>query len=189
MNSWLGAHIFKKLKKIAKNIGVLYRVRYILESVELFTLYCSLILPYLQYCVAIWGCNYENNFKKIITLQKRAIRVVSKKRLREHSGPLFQYYRALCFHDIVKVSIAKIMFKVYINDAPASIQNMFNLVDEIHPYGTRQMGTFYHRYSGTTLKGFSITIKGPLIWDSIDKSIRSCYSLISFSNKCKKRPA
>ena len=38
-------------KKVAKNIVIIKRVSFILDSDSLFTLYCSLILPYFQYCV------------------------------------------------------------------------------------------------------------------------------------------
>ena len=55
--------------KIARNIGILNRNKNILKSNTLYSLYCTLILPYFQYCCTIW----ENNYKcRIEKLQKTA---------------------------------------------------------------------------------------------------------------------
>ena len=63
-------HITEIENKISKNIGVISRARNILHTKELQTLYCSLILPYLNYGVLLWGNNYQSSLNRIIKLKK-----------------------------------------------------------------------------------------------------------------------
>ena len=78
-------HIAEVEKKISKNIGLLYRAKNNFESKELCILYNSLVLPYLQYAVVIWGHTYTSRLTKIIKLQKRAIIIVGKSSYYSHS--------------------------------------------------------------------------------------------------------
>ena len=47
--------------KLSKTVGILYRIRHLLNRSALFILYCSLFLPYLTYCAEIWGNTYKSN--------------------------------------------------------------------------------------------------------------------------------
>lgn len=49
-------------KNLSKNISILYRVKHILTSHSMYTLYCTLILPYLNYACEIWGNTFETRF-------------------------------------------------------------------------------------------------------------------------------
>ena len=54
-------------KKIQKGIGIIRKVKYVLNSSSLLTLYNSLVLSYMMYCCEVWGkavntninCNFE----------------------------------------------------------------------------------------------------------------------------------
>ena len=48
-------------------------------SRELTLLYNTLILPHLNYCAVVWGRNYDSNTKRIMLLQKQAVRIIDKK--------------------------------------------------------------------------------------------------------------
>ena len=43
-------HISLVRSKLSKTVGILYRIRHLLNRSALFILYCSLCLPYLTYC-------------------------------------------------------------------------------------------------------------------------------------------
>ena len=68
----------------SKNMSVLYRVKHILNNDCLKSLYCTMILPYLNYACEIWGNTFETGLKNLVVLQKRAIRLVDKANYREH---------------------------------------------------------------------------------------------------------
>ena len=63
--------------KISKSTGVIYRSSFYLPQKSLLTLYYSLIYPYLIYCNMIWASTYLTNLRRIVTLQKRVIRIIS----------------------------------------------------------------------------------------------------------------
>ena len=50
--SW-NDHIQLLTRKVSRSMGILYRVKNILNQKSLFTLYCSLVLPYLNYACEI----------------------------------------------------------------------------------------------------------------------------------------
>ena len=81
----------------SKGLSILYRVKHILNYNALYTLYNSLILPYYSYACEIWGNNCYSRLKCLILLQKRAIRLVSKAKFRDHTSPLFVKLKLLKF--------------------------------------------------------------------------------------------
>ena len=66
-------HISLVRSKFAKTVGILYRVRHLLNLSALFILYCSLFLPYLTYCAEIWGNTFKSNIQCIFILQKKIV--------------------------------------------------------------------------------------------------------------------
>ena len=49
------------------------RVKHVLSSSALHSLYCTLVMPYLNYCCEVWGNNYKTRIQSLFTLQKRVI--------------------------------------------------------------------------------------------------------------------
>ena len=48
-------HIDAISKTISRNIGVLTKLKHFVPENILYSLYCTLILPYINYGVLIWG--------------------------------------------------------------------------------------------------------------------------------------
>jgi len=65
-------------KNMSKGISVLYKMKPILDSKILYSLYCTLILPYMNYACEIWGNTHQTKLKKI--------------GYRDHTDPLFVKY-------------------------------------------------------------------------------------------------
>ena len=65
--------------KVAKSIGLLYKLNRFLPETILKMLYTLLIHPYLSYGIYIeaWHGTYQNNTSKIFVLQKKAIRSIN----------------------------------------------------------------------------------------------------------------
>jgi len=57
--------------KVCKSIGVLYKVKDVLDYSSLCMLYNSLILPYFGYCTEVWGNTHPSNTKPLFLLQKK----------------------------------------------------------------------------------------------------------------------
>ena len=48
-------HILSLSRKISESIGIIYKSSFCLHKTSLRSLYCSLVYPYLTYCVSVWG--------------------------------------------------------------------------------------------------------------------------------------
>lgn len=99
--------------KLAKIVAVMNKMKMFLNQKSLYLLYNSLFLPYLNYCVEIWGNTYKSNINKIYLLQKKAIRIANKVNYTASTNSLFVKQKALKFFDLVELNTAVVMYKAY----------------------------------------------------------------------------
>ena len=95
--------------KISRSIAVLGKAKHILEQRVLYILYCSLVVPYLTYCVEVWGNAYKTTLQPLCILQKRALRTIHHAGYRDHTNMLFLNSKCLKFMDLVKFKTAQII--------------------------------------------------------------------------------
>ena len=67
-------HISKLCSQVAKGVGIIGRLRRMLPNYVLRTIYLSLVYPHLSYCSLAWSSTSDTSLKKLVVLQKRAIR-------------------------------------------------------------------------------------------------------------------
>ena len=102
-------HIDAISKTISRNAGMLTKLKHFVPENILYTLYCTLILPYINYGIIIWGSACKLYLDKIFKLQKWAIRTISNSHYRSHTGPLFLKHNILNVYDTYKLSIGIFM--------------------------------------------------------------------------------
>ena len=124
------SHIDAISKTITRNIGVLTKLKHFVPENILYSLYCTLILPYINYGVLIWGNTSKIYLDKIFKLQKWAIRTISNSYYRSHTGPLFSKFNVLNVHDTFNsilaclcISITQISFHQFFQRI---LLNIFN---------------------------------------------------------------
>ena len=179
-------HIIEIENKISKNIGVISRARNSLKTKELRTLYCTLVLPYINYGVVLWGNNNKTRLNRISKLQKRAIRIISKADYRCDTLPLFNNLGLLKFPDIVLKDTAIMMHKVATQKVPMRLASMFTNLCSIHQHKTRQHDDFYCPKFKTNIKKFSFSVIGCKTWNSLSDELKSCKSLEMFKRNIKR---
>ena len=79
-------HVFHLCNIIARNVGILQKLRYFIPAYALNILYHSLILSHLQYCTLLWGNSYYSHLHKLRLLQKKAIGIISYTDYLAHSN-------------------------------------------------------------------------------------------------------
>ena len=178
-------HITYISSKIVKNISVLNKVKYIFDCQSLKLVYCSLILPYLMYCVEIWGNSYKSNLVILEKLQKRVIRIISGANYYDHTSKLFYNLKLLKFLDLVKCKTLLVMFKAYNMMLPINLQVMFLVVKDIN-YSTRQINKFKVKYVRTHIKSMATSVTGVKLWNSLGQESQRFYSIHAFTNYVKK---
>ena len=115
------------------------------------TLYFTLVYPYFAYGIPLWGGTYNVHMKKLITMQKRIIRVISGAKYNDHTGPLFKQIHILKLDDIFKMETLKIVYNYINNDLPTPFCKLFTLNSEVHRRYTRQHSDLHIKRCRTTL--------------------------------------
>ena len=83
-------------------------------------LYNSLLLPQLNYCILAWG----HNCKRLIKLQKKALRIISISKYIAHTDPLFKKYRILKLPHILQLQELKFYHKYINKKLPSYLQSI-----------------------------------------------------------------
>ena len=183
-------HVDYVRAKMAKSISIIRRVRYVLNPTSLHTLYCAmillvlLILPYLYYCSEVWGNTYKTTIKPLITLQKRAIRVINNVGHLDHTHSLFLQSHLLKFTDMVDFKTLQVMHKARYNQLPANVRSIF--LDKEGGYDLRGTLDFKKHVMRTTLKTMCISSCGVTIWNQLNDNLKYCEHINTFKSRLKR---
>ena len=168
-------HIKYIRAKISRSTGILYKLRKMLPLKTCINYYNAFILPYLSYCIEIWGGTYETHLSPLYLQQKRIIRIIAGVGWNEHTSPLFFNLKLLKLSDLYKFSIATYVFKNI---------DRFNSRNNFRTRSSRDLTLIsdFHRLSQTQQ---AISYQGPKIWNSIPFSIKQSRTIVIFKNKLK----
>ena len=154
--------------KIAKNIGMLYKLRKNLNINTLRNLYCALIHPYLNNGLSVWGSATTNHLTPVFNLQKRAaIRAITFSRYRDHSAPLFKLLTILPLEKLYLYNIALVMYKRHHNLLPGVIESVFIKRQTPSIKLTRQHGSLQVPLIFSRAFNNSLTVTGPRLYNSL----------------------
>ena len=128
------------------------------------------------------GIESKSNLSRIIILQKKAIRILSKVNFDSHTDP----HVILTFQNIYFSQIGNFMFCFSKGLLPNSFSDMFKLSNQIHSYNTRNSNIFFISHSRTNIRQFSIRFRGPKFFNSLPFDIANCKSIGFFNKKLKK---
>uniref|UniRef100_A0A8C6M161 Reverse transcriptase domain-containing protein n=1 Tax=Nothobranchius furzeri TaxID=105023 RepID=A0A8C6M161_NOTFU len=177
-------HIKYVRGKLARGIAILGKAKYIFNQKALYILYNTMLLPYLSYCVEVWGNTYKSNLQTITTMQKRAIRLITNAGYLDHTNELFIKTRTMKFQDLVKYKTAQIMYKVRNKLMPDKIQKLFT--EREGGYNLRgTLNLKIHKFR-TTLKQMCITIIGVKLWNNLEEEIKVSTNINVFKMNYKK---
>ena len=167
--------------KLARNDGILCKLRHFLLSYILRTLYCSLILPHLQHCTLIWANTYFSKLNKIRVLQKKTIRIMSNSDYFAHTDPLLTMNKLLKLDDVDNLQSGLIMYEHTFYSLPNNIAILFSKRCDIHNYNT---SAYFIHESRTNLRKFTINYSGPLFWNSIPAHKKCLYQYTNLKAAC-----
>ncbi len=79
------SHISETSKKIRRNIGIIFKLRSLVNTSILKNLYYSFIYPYLTYGIVAWGNTYASSTNPIFILQKKLVHLMTFSDYNEHT--------------------------------------------------------------------------------------------------------
>ena len=109
--SWL-EHINYISKKISRNIGILSKFKYFFSKTVLISLYYTLIYPYYNYCLSIWGSSPQTHLNILLKTQKHYLRVIYNIGKYNSISPFFHTSNILAIPEIYRLSLGILAFKL-----------------------------------------------------------------------------
>ena len=172
-------------KTISRNIGVINKVKYFLPERILHTLYCTLVLPYVNYGILVWGSACKMYLEKLHKLQKWAVRSISNSHYRSHSKPLFYKYNILNIYDAYKLEVGVFMYKYFSGSLPNIFDDFFTKRSDIHNYHTRNSNNYNQTRNKKVFSDQAVRTTGPILWNSLNDHLKNVTSVNHFRNKYK----
>ena len=178
-------HISYIKNKISKGFGIILRARKFFTKSTLLKLYNSFVLPYLIYCVEIWGNASEIHILPIITLQKKIVRALTFSPYLAHTKNIFIRLKILPFKKLVIHRIAIQMFKYNNGNIPKALSELFTLNSSNHSYDTRNKDKIRSAYGKHKFMYRNFRFTSVHIWNYLASNININTSFSDFKNKSK----
>ena len=177
-------HIEYVKTKLAKSLGIMYRIRYYLNKKTLNLILHSLIITHLKYGILCYGRANKILLKPLSILFNNALRCINlKKRIDKVSiKTLFTNQGVLTIDQMLKLEIGKFCFKYTNHLLPQSFSTIFTKITQIHSYTTRNCNqrlflNQQHKKSGFT----TLSYLGTKFWNKIPNKIKETKSIFGFT--------
>ena len=183
--SW-DKHILHITTKVSRNIGIMSKVRSFLPEHILRVLYCTLILPFFDYCNIIWGRARQKRMNRLFLLQKRAIRLCAGAHFRAHTHNLFQQLNVLPLDKLIDFKTGIFMHKFKNDFLPDTFSNYFVKLSQPHVQNTRNVNLYrLPLFKSTFSQRQSIQFNGAKLWNNLPVTIQNSTSLTHFKKLLK----
>jgi len=166
-------------------VGVISKIRYKLDVNTALLLYNTLILPHLNYCNIVWGSACQSTLKRLYILQKRALKICTLRDWKVSSDELFKDCNKVSLININKIQIAKFVFSFINNQLPPCFKDFFRINTNVHNHFTRNNNNMFNVFSKTNIRKKSLSVMGPVLWNSLPEHIKSLCSLPVFLKRYK----
>jgi hypothetical protein len=181
-----GNHIKLISSKIGKSIGILCKVRHILNEASCLQLYHSLVEPYLHYCCLIWGSNTTNvHLNKLHKLQKKCTRIITFSDYIAPSQPIMDRLGVLNIYDLFKMQLYTSMYRYMHDLLPKCLNVAFELRLNVHNHYTRNCSKLNVPFCRTKFRQATIAYLGPILWYLLDEALQQSSSITLFKRKIK----
>ena len=130
--SW-NDHIQYIANKISKTIGIIRCIKSYIPLNILKTIYNSLIMPYLQYGILVWGFECQ----RLEILQKKCIRLIVNCYPYEHTEKFFKSLNILKIGDIFKYKCLILFYKFKYDSLPIYLSDIFSYFIPNNVYSIR----------------------------------------------------
>ena len=181
-------HCSNVANKISRHNGMLNRVKHMLPPCSLRLLYHSFIQPHIQYALPAWGGCSAQNKKRIVSIQKRAIRTITKSYINAHTEPRMKKLGLLKFDDLYKTECTSLVHDCVHGNAPTNIKSSLKLANSSeHNLRNQAENPLDLRVPNlkTRVGTSSFSLKGPQFWNSISTEHRNIKRKVSFKKAVK----
>ena len=151
-----------------------------------FTGFAGKLQSSLHYALPLWGATHKSYLMKLKRLQNKALRIISKTKIRGKIMPQYYKYEILKLEDLYKFEIAKSMCQFTHSKLPLNFNHYFAYSSDVSSYSTRHTSSndiFLPRFMSSKTQ-HSIKYIGAKIWNNIPYDLKNAsYSKFKESYK------
>ena len=164
--------------RLAKNLGILNKLRYYVSISTLRQLYYNhLIYPYISYGLISWGTASQSRLQTLKRKQNKCIRSIF---FASHRETASIYYKLLEIHTLDNVFNTRMasfiyIFKHFPDNTPGVFHNLIIPASKIHTFNTRYASreNLYRPVSRTNYGLSSFTPTASNIWENIPYNVKT----------------
>ena len=177
-----GQHIEHCRKTLSSGLYPMNAAKRTLGTYHFRILYFCLIHPCISYGNVLCGNSFQNHIRKIETLQKKAIRIITRSSYDEYTTISAHGYLKLA--DIHDLSIYLFINNFVHHIVPRPLTTMFKYHSEVHGHATRHSDDPRIPIVPTVRR--SMNYRGPYMWMNLDDKLKKISSNNSFKCQMKK---
>ena len=166
--------------KIARCIGIMFRVRHKLNMNGKLSVYFALVQSHLLYCVSVWGTADKTYLNELKIMQNKYLRLITYKNKTSSTLPEYLRFKILNIFDLYKSNICKFVWSTLNSpkEFPSNIfTNLYKRNLQIHHYGTRYRNDLHANKYRTNIGKKSISHQGQIIWNAMPAKVRNAFSI------------
>ena len=168
-------HCTNVANKISRSNSIINRVKKFLPPPTLKILYHSFIQPHVLYGLPAWGGCSAQNKKRIVNIQKRAIRTITKSYFSAHTEPRMKQLGLLKFNDLYEQQCLLLMHDSFYQRAPKKIQNLcstqYNCEYNLRGQAQNPLDLKVPNYKSRAASN-SFSAIGPKLWNNTTSDLR-----------------
>ena len=130
-------HIAELSKKLARTVGIFYKVKHLIPLEILKIHYYSLCYSFVSYGITVWGLTHKSYLDPIIITPKKILRVMTFSEINAHIAPLFSQLGILKVHDVHQFELLSFVYDCHHKLAPVHSHSYFKPNSKEHNCNTR----------------------------------------------------
>jgi hypothetical protein len=127
------SHIEHLCKKVSKTLFSLNKIKNFVNLAALKKLYYALIHSSISYCLNVYGSANKTALAPLFLKQKKAVRIISRAKYRDHTAPLFANLEILPLDELVTYQRLKFMHCYHHQKLPISFAQLWATNAERNP--------------------------------------------------------
>ena len=145
-------HCEEIIKRLNRANGILAKARHYMPLHILKNIYYAVFSSHLLYGSQIWGQTSKTVMNKISLLQRKAVRIITHSKTRDHTNPLFKELKILKVMDNISLNNCLLVHDYFNAKLPQSFNAFFTKATDLHSIGTRSSNLGFlniKRYNST----------------------------------------
>jgi hypothetical protein len=175
-------HIRQTANKVSKTVAMLSRARHFVPKFCLIILYKCLIQSKLSYCNCVCEHTYDKHLKRLLKLQKKALRLITFSSYGTHSSPLFSELKLLKIEDLIHFKSCVFIYQ----SLNAKLGQICNNLFEYMPSSSRRSSCLSLLKAPLCKPSYaqnSLFYKEVNFWNCLPLEIRQLKTLRNFKTK------